>query len=369
MKVYKYSPFQPKQTGHGGEKRAKQIEDLLLSLKTEHETLKLPELNKSSRFTRLISHFLNFRSIKELNIPFNSFKQYRIISSNYSNAKKLISKFKEKSIIIYEHSIALNWFIPLLLKKQGHILIIIPHNLESLVPFQKSGISSASSPDGFLEEIQLLKHADLVLTISKEEEWLLNLFNINTLYYPYSPSNEEIIILNAIAKGREIRKANQSFLIIGSASNPPTKYGMIELLGKLDNNRTLNCKFHIAGYNTETLVNEITYPDRFIFHGTVDTEELHDLYKTVDAAILYQQPSTGALTKIPELLSAGIPVIANQHSARNYFNIDNVLIYREFDELLDLLEKSLNFNSKYYHNNDANLEIIKKNIKKITDLI
>ena len=57
----------------------------------------------------------------------------------------------------------------------------------------------------------------------------------------------------------------------------------------------------------------------------------------VDGIIIYQPPTTGALTRIPEMLLAGIPVYANFDAARNYFNVDGVIQYHSFEELLNVL--------------------------------
>ena len=46
-----------------------------------------------------------------------------------------------------------------------------------------------------------------------------------------------------------------------------------------------------------------------------------------------------SLTKIPEMLAAGIPVIANRIAARSASHFSGVYIYDSLEELHDLLNK------------------------------
>jgi hypothetical protein len=137
---------------------------------------------------------------------------------------------------------------------------------------------------------------------------------------------------------------------------------MIDLINQLNKPETDNYIFHIAGFGTEKLNQRISLPGRFVIHGTVDKTKLHELYKNVDAVILNQKPSSGALTKISELLTANIPVVANKNAARNYFNVPGIQIFRDDKELLTFLEHPLDF--KFSDNiHDVNLEIIKQEIR------
>lgn len=365
MKIYRYTPFESNPFGNGGEKRTHQIGELLNDMNLDYQFLK--PCHTGSKFSRFISTFFNVWIIKSYILPVKSLHQYGIILSNIYFAKKLLSKIESKSLIIYEHSLNLNWYIPLLFKKKGHKILAIPHNFETLVPTQFSGLSMKANPQGLFEEIEVLNASDLVLTISKEEEWLLNLFRINALYFPYYPSSIELNKFREIAQIRKDRKQNKNFLILGTASNPPTKMGMLELLSNLNQSETIDFTFHIAGYFTESLSRENQFPDRFIFHGSIAQEKLYHLFQTTDAAIIHQGPSTGALTKIPELLSAGIPVIANQHAARNYFSINGVSIYREFKELIQMLQNTIDTKQSIDFEKDVNLNFIKQQIKKLVD--
>ena len=151
----------------------------------------------------------------------------------------------------------------------------------------------------------------------------------------------------------------KEFLIFGTAGNPPTKLGMIELINELNISETKDYIFHIAGFGTNKIINTTSYKAKFIFHGEIKTQKLHEIYKSVAAVIINQKPSTGALIKIPELLIAGIPVISNNHAARNYYNYHGVYVYRSFDELHNLMNKIINNEPVFDYKLDVDIDSLK----------
>ena len=216
-----------------------------------------------------------------------------------------------------------------LLKATGHHVIGMPHNIESLVRGRSIAALGA--------EVANLKHCDLVFTISKEEAWLLRLLGLNTHYLPYFPPHEVESFLRSVRRERERRTPSscKKFALLGSATNIPTRSGMQALV---DFAATQNLPFEliIAGYGTESL-KQVSHP-RIVFRGTLSNEELEKLLMEIDGVVIYQPPTTGALTRIPEMLLAGIPVFANFDAARNYFGITGIEQYNTFDELFELLK-------------------------------
>jgi len=96
----------------------------------------------------------------------------------------------------------------------------------------------------------------------------------------------------------------------------------------------------IAGYGTERL--------RMAFErigarvvGTVSEEELDALQLDARALLVHYVPAPGALTRIPEALIAGIPVVANRHAARGFESIPGVHVYDSPEELVELLAADL----------------------------
>jgi hypothetical protein len=78
--------------------------------------------------------------------------------------------------------------------------------------------------------------------------------------------------------------------------------------------------------------------------GSIGDDQLEKLLLEVDMILIHQPPTTGALTKIPEMLIAGIPVLANFSSARNYYNTNGLFIYDNditFYEILNSYKVSI----------------------------
>lgn len=220
-----------------------------------------------------------------------------------------------------------------LLKATGHRVIGMPHNIESLVR-GKSAIALGA-------EVANLRHCDAVFTISKEETWLLRLMGLNAHYLPYYPPQAAESFLLAIRRKREQRipKSCNVFTLLGSATNAPTRSGMQALMDYAAT-QDLPFKLIVAGYGTESL--KPVTNSQIIFRGTLSNEELEKLLIDVDGVIIFQPPTTGALTRIPEMLLAGIPVFANFNAVRNYFNISGIEQYNTFEELFMMLKTQAN---------------------------
>ena len=130
------------------------------------------------------------------------------------------------------------------------------------------------------------------------------------------------------------------FLILGSAHNKPTLLGMIEQIEWLKKiNQESQFIIDIAGYDTQQLESYCPNHSGFIFHGTVTSEQLQDLMLNTKAVLLHQNTGVGALTRIPEMLIAGIPIIASSHACRSAFHYDGVYCYENESELAELMTK------------------------------
>ena len=211
-----------------------------------------------------------------------------------------------------------------LVKAMGHSVVGMPHNIESLV--------SEGTEEALCREVENLKVCDAVFTISKEETWLLRVLGIDANYLPYYPPKEAEKFLLAIRQKRAERVigTRKSFLLLGSATNIPTKNGMqsmVDFFGKM----TLPFDLGVAGYETETLEK----PDNSTinFYGTVSNSELEKILCETDAVLIYQPPTTGALTRIPEMLLAGQIIRDKGYDLKSLAIVDsmdnNELIFRE----------------------------------------
>ncbi|PIE29416.1 hypothetical protein CSA57_08405 [candidate division KSB3 bacterium] len=242
-----------------------------------------------------------------------------------------IDTFRQLRLAVVDDPI---YFAPLVkkFKHRGIPVIASCHNLETVVPDQ---IVQSHQQTLLRKELELLSYCQLIITISREETILLKNLNMETFYLPYYPIDE---IQNRLMKIRECREGipqKKHLLLIGNARNIATRKGMLKLIQfwKTQHLSTDSNKLLIAGYATDIFLNTILSDNSIQFLGPLTNTEYDELLKSVKACICYQESGSGALTRICEMLVAGIPVVANMHAARSYFHIDGVI---EFSELIDL---------------------------------
>lgn len=324
---FKLDPF-----GDGGSKRSVQIRDFLSdnALVFVEDVFALPKGMPNKQLVRWALRAMRF--IRK------HYPKSRIRS--VSDYTRLVKYYALRIPVVYDkylnQDVAFFWEntndrdMVYLLKDTGCPVIGFPHNLESLV--------SNHDVEALREEVSCLQQCDYVFAISKEETWLLRLLGLKAYYYPYIPPKEVELFLLSIRGRRETRKANdrKRFLLLGSASNEPTREGMQALVDYAAE----GCwpfDLQVAGYQTESL--RKPKESNITFNGTVSNSQLEQILLDTDAVLVYQPPTTGALTRIPELLLAGIPVFVNFNAARSYHNLDDVHVYESFDGLFVDLQK------------------------------
>ncbi|NDP22034.1 MAG: glycosyltransferase [Paludibacter sp.] len=337
--IYPANPW-----GHGGEKRTAQLAEILAENNIEvilfsdavHYKFLVLNLFEALKVLYLVYGFRHWKSLKVF-LKFWKHLAIRIpqLHAFFSN---------DSDIFIWESTRDNFYYLPYFAKKYGKTILAFPHNLESLVPGQKSMISGKISPAEFKREINVLKQCDKVYAISREETHLFRLFGINADYLPYYPTLELESHLSSIRERRKNRKGNslKRILLLGSAVNPPTRSGMENRILFFKNNFFENIELIVGGYNTESL--KFCIDDRDInvhFMGELSTEELEKELLKTDALLIHQPPTTGALTRIIEFIIAGIPVIVNEDSARSYFDLHGVYVY-ESDNKLKLMLSNWN---------------------------
>lgn len=224
-------------------------------------------------------------------------------------------------------------------------IIALPHNLETIHNGGYPEVLRGVSPTYSLpNEVKHLAQTDRCICISREEQWLLNNCGVKTDFLPYYPVKNKKENLKEIFYNRQnVYKDEHKFLVIGSVHNPPAYEGVITLIKKLQEIWSEKKSFHvdIAGYGTSRIKKLIHCTSGFSVHGTVSPNKLYDLQSQATAQIVHQTYGLGALTRIPEALVAGLPVIANAHAARSAYDLDGVHVYQNTSELSDLIEKPL----------------------------
>lgn len=213
------------------------------------------------------------------------------------------------------------------------------HNIETLVA---SNVDAAHRIKLFKRELDLFARCETVITISREDTTLLKNFNpdINAVYFPYHPVEEIRERLLTIRKKRK-KTAKENYLIMGTAINSETREGMQRMirLWETAGASAYGGKLLVAGYKTDTFLPEVKNSKNVEFLGPLDNHALDKHLAEVNACICYQEKGGGALTRICELLTAGVPVVANSHAARSYYDKQGVIEFQAPDLLGEALSR------------------------------
>lgn len=222
--------------------------------------------------------------------------------------------------------------LPALARAAGYRIVGLPHNLESLVSERVFSESTFDPTEDLGAEIRRLRRADAVFTISREERWLLEARGLLPLYLPFFPTR---ILAAECSQIRERRTALSGadgrvagpLLLMGSAFNPATSRGMRRQLEWLAA-AGYRGEVAVAGAQTEVALAAFASP-RIKLHGAVTRQHLTDLLASCSALLIHTEGGGGAVTRIPEALLAGVPLIANSNAARDQHGTPGVHIYED----------------------------------------
>jgi glycosyltransferase involved in cell wall biosynthesis len=224
-------------------------------------------------------------------------------------------------------------FFPALAEKTSKLgipLVVTCQNIESMSAAQ---INPRLQDRMLRVETELLSLADLVVTISREEAFFLNNLNMKTFYYSYYPVEE---IADRLLQIRERRKKTKKsgLLLLGTINNRPTLDGFVDVINFWSRpaRSGIDEPLIVAGWGTEQL-RHLGRREIVEFRGPLEDTALDDILAQIKACLCYQKSGAGALTKIVEMLVAGIPVLANFQSARSYYGTAGLI---EFSGLEDL---------------------------------
>ena len=340
--VIRFSKFEPNAHGHGGHKRTVQILELLDSAQLhvidfERTNDKKSVLHKLKFLLKALKIIIKFKRFYGL---ISSFKEARLIGHHLYSLETLLAKHKTKYEIktfIWEYTWSSYWYIPLIARRLGLKIVVIPHNLESLVYSQRSHKpKKVLSPLWLDEEIEYLDYANKIFCISREEQWLLSLhINPNKVHYlPYNPPKASLDFLMDVRSEREKQEQQAIVTVLGSAVNPPTLKGMKDLKKHLLEHNNKELLFDFVGYGVNWVKEDHEIlPENIIMSESISDAELREKLIKTSCVLVHQIPSSGALTKIQEMQIAGIPVLVNSMGARSYYNLEGVYVYETFSDL------------------------------------
>jgi len=214
-------------------------------------------------------------------------------------------------------------------RAHGFKTIALPHNVESLT-------GSGSDLRNLDAEFHAMRQADAIFCISDEDAWLWANLGLEARVLPYGPVGKRRGRLEEIAASRAHTPPPDSpWLILGTAYNAPTREGMSTVLRWLAPALLEGLPLVVAGHGSESLADGA--PPGVTFAGSLSDDSLDALLRRARGLIVHQDRGTGALTRIPEALAAGLPVLASRLAARSTGSMEGVSRYSTASDLLALL--------------------------------
>lgn len=342
-KVLYHRIFEGKPFGHGGERRALQLQELMATAGVECRYFPLCGEGGHRPFWSLclILETYGWRLCLH---PKHFWRTFRFINNNYTCNLRQFFERPEKTVLMEGTIEEFQVMFPLA-RRYGKEVVAFPHNLESLVPRENYLVGRGEKWQTFRNEIHWLQTCKAVYCIAEEETWLLRLWGVNAHYLPYEPPCETKAYLDGIAHLRIRRKPNARprILMTGSAVNLPTARGMQRVIDEWNTmaEQLQGVELRIAGYGTIENLHLLSEGNIRLL-GQVTDEQMKNEMIQCDAILIYQPPTTGALTRIREAQIANIPVIANFDAARSYHRMSLLYEYQSLQELPVIIKQLIN---------------------------
>lgn len=229
------------------------------------------------------------------------------------------------------------WAVPYFCRAHRLPWIATPHNLDVLWK-GKDVILNQSFWKGMRFETDLLRMAAHVFTISHEEQFLLANLRIRVDCLPYYPPADQVTWLESIRAQRSGTGRENYVVFIANFLNESSAHGLRDCLARFLPPAAKRPRFVLVGWKSEPMANDLPGVE---FAGGVSREKLAELFAGAKAMVVHQTYGGGALTRIPEALIAGMPVIANTFAARSAMTYQGVYTYDTPERLAELLNSNL----------------------------
>lgn len=233
--------------------------------------------------------------------------------------------------------------LPDLARRAGYRIIAVPHNLESLVSEAVFADPAYDPLDDLRAEIRRLGRADAVFMIAREERWFLEARGVAADYLPFYPDPVLTAECRRLRERREaqgVAGSDGPLLVLGSALNPATARGMRLQLDWLASTPDPQPPVVVAGRESGRVLGDCARAGVTVL-GDVSRDQLTALMETCRALLIHTVGGAGAVTRIPEALLAGVPVIANPNAARDQPATPGVHVYADEAEFHGLVRARL----------------------------
>jgi hypothetical protein len=197
--------------------------------------------------------------------------------------------------------------------------LIASHNIESLDAARlnlESAFEMQRAAVDFANELRSLGTYAERFAISRIEASLITGVGLSCQLYPYVPRGSVRKNLQRIAADRLRSRPNRNlFLLMGTATHAPTRRSIEWFLrhAARDGLPSTAC-VALVGSKVHELLPEGKPIRGLDVRGRVSDEELEDLLRQANCALVPQRMGFGALTRLPEFACAGVPSLAFPHA-------------------------------------------------------
>ena len=324
--VLRWTRFRGDRHGTGAEKRTAQIRWLCDEAGVEVVDLRPPEDFPRLR-ARLMGAWLRLRLGARAAVDSAG---PGLLGYRYFFFDAAVRRYPDSRLIVWET--AYDDVMPYVARRRGKRLLAVPHNLEALVSGKVFADPHYNPLADLAAEVRRLGRADAVFTIAREERWLLEAGGVAARYLPFFPDPALEKECLELRQHRRKPDATQPLLLVGSAFNAATAHGMRRQLEWL---RGTNRPVIVVGPQTDRMLGEFASEQVSVL-GAVPRERLTEVMAAAGALLVHTQGGAGAVTRIPEALLAGLPVIANANALRDCHGTAGTYRYETCEEFLRL---------------------------------
>jgi len=335
--------FAPHEVGHGGDHRAYQILCDLKEVVGEGNVtvVSLPVWDGAGP---LVKPTLLQRAVRKLGrglAPFAENPELAEVVFNtglYSkpifpeNYAQIAAEIPKPAVCILE-DIAFTDLVKIN-KYYGIPSIACFQNLESLDMTAQMYLDQrnvARAVTSLVTEFDLMAQYNERLFISRVEAGLIGGLGLSAHFYPYLPVGNIRRRLEHIRLQRSITEPESGlFLMLGSVSHSTTRESFEWLIDKVNSfGLPEGIRIIVGGNSTESLLPPGHTIRGIELKGWLNQNELDELLIKAAGVLVPQQLGFGALTRLPELLCAGIPIVVSRHATYAVDPGPNALIVDE----------------------------------------
>jgi hypothetical protein len=333
--ILRWTRFDSDPHGTGPEKRTAQISELVA-----HAGFAVESMRPPTGFSRWRTWYSGAQARWRFG-PCASVDRAGIglLGFRYLFYRQALSRHRGARILLWETTY--DTVLPSMALAAGFRVIAVPHNLESLVSEQVFANHHYDPSADLAAEVRRLSLAESVFTIAKEERWFLEARGLAPDYLPYFPDATLRRECDAIRSKRVIRSkpdgtVDGPLLLLGSAFNPATARGMATQLDWISELKDTALSVVVAGPETDALFGSRRSAGIRVL-GRLSRLHLVELLESCSALLIHTSGGAGAITRIPEALLSGMPVVANPNAARDQYGTAGVSVYSTPDEFRELV--------------------------------